>query len=136
MKNTTNRYFATFFIFVLSLAVFFLAGCSSQKSVGPVSGIENYLKALVEKDSVRLVNAACASWEENARLELRTFDAVEITLENLACTEKDQAGDFSLISCDGKIVANYGNEILEINLSERTYQAIEEGGEWRMCGYH
>ena len=34
-----------------------------------------------------------------------------------------------------KIVANYGNEVLELDLSERSYQVVEEGGEWRMCGY-
>jgi len=38
------------------------------------------------------------------------------------------------VSCTGTITANYGNEVLEIDLSERTYQVVFEAGERRMCG--
>jgi hypothetical protein len=60
---------------------------------------------------------------------------VTITLEELSCQEDQVIGEFTLVQCTGTIVANYGNEILEINLADQTYQAVFEGGEWRMCGY-
>jgi len=135
MKNQFTRKFTAFILMMMSCIGFFLAGCASQEGLGPVSGIESYLKALANKDSAQLVNASCADWEEDALQELRTFDAVNVTLENLDCQEAGQDVNTGLVVCEGKIVANYGNEVLEINLKERTYQAVQEGGEWRMCGY-
>ena len=45
-----------------------LFGCqSSNQAALPATGIETYLRALVEKDLNQLVNAACAAWEEDAR---------------------------------------------------------------------
>jgi len=44
-------------------------------------------------------------------------------------------GNSAIVACTGKIVANYGNEVLEIDLAAQKYQAVFEGGEWRMCGY-
>ncbi len=67
--------------------------------------------------------------------ELESFTAVTVTLQDLACQESGKDGETRLIECSGKIVANYGNEVLEITLSERIYQAVYEAGEWRMCGY-
>ena len=36
--------------------------------------------------------------------------------------------------CKGKIVATYNNEDQELDLSVRTYQVVQEGGEWLVCG--
>jgi hypothetical protein len=112
-----------------------IAACASQGSTGASGAITTYIKSLVAKDANQLVNSSCSAWEANARQELRTFDAVTVTLQDLKCQEAGQDGETTLVSCSGKIVANYGNEVLEINLSDRDYQAITEGGEWRMCGY-
>jgi hypothetical protein len=122
-------------IAVLMLLFIVLAACANQSSSGAPAAIAAYFESLVVKDVNQLVNVSCSAWEANARDELRTFDAVAITLQDLKCLESGQDGETTLVSCTGKIVANYGNEVLEINLADRDYQAVKEGGEWRMCGY-
>jgi len=119
------------FIFFFSLT---LSACSGNRS-GPVDAIQSYLQALVNKDTEHISTLACSAWEADARTELESMTAVTVSLQDLNCQESGKDGDVTLVSCSGKIVANYGNEVLEIDLSERKYQAVYEAGEWRMCGY-
>ena len=114
-----------------------LAGVSacSSNSGSPVSAIESYNQALVKGEADQLTTLSCSDWEADAKNELASFAAVTVSLEDMSCSEKDKDGDTVLVSCTGKIIANYGNEVLEINLADRLYQAVLEGGEWRMCGY-
>ena len=121
-----------FFTVVLSLSL--LWACSGD-SGGAAGAVEAYNQALVEGNEERLANLSCADWEADARNELASFAAVKVTLENMQCSETDQDGDTTLVACSGKIIANYGNEVLEINLEDLTYQVVLEGGDWRMCGY-
>ena len=111
-----------------------VSACSSD-SGGPVSAIESYNQALVKGDADQLTTLSCADWEAEAQNELASFAAVKVSLEDMSCSQGEKDGDTILVSCTGKIVANYGNEVLEINLADRFYQAALEGGEWRMCGY-
>jgi hypothetical protein len=124
--------FAVLFVVVLSLSL--LWACSAD-SGGAAGAVESYNQALVGKNTKRLSTLSCAAWEADALNELASFAAVKVMLENMQCSETDQDGDTTLVSCSGKIIANYGNEVLEINLEEMTYQVVLEGGEWRMCGY-
>ena len=113
-----------------------LGGCAEAATqAGAPQGVERYLKALVERDRSLLASASCADWEAQANVEFDSFAAVKLELKDLACQETGQASPFSLVSCTGSIVANYGAEQLEIDVADRIYLAIEEGGEWRMCGY-
>lgn len=118
---------------ILNLAV--LIGCSAGSDRGGAEGIEQYLRALTAGDVNELVDASCAAWEKDARLELDSFAAVSVELVDLSCEQSDQEGDTAMVNCSGKIIANYGNEVLEIDLADRSYVAVYEGGEWRMCGY-
>jgi hypothetical protein len=122
-------------IFLLFIAM--LAGVSacSNDSDGPVSAIQAYNQALVNGDANQLSTLSCSDWEADAQNELASFAAVKVSLENMACSQAQEDGDTVLVSCTGKIVANYGNEVLEIDLADRLYQAVLEGGDWRMCGY-
>jgi hypothetical protein len=121
------------FLFIIAI----LAGVSacSKDLSGPVPAIEAYNQALVNGDADQLTTLSCADWEADAQNELASFAAVKVSLEDMSCSQGDKDGDTVLVSCTGKIVANYGNEVLEINLADRLYQAVLEGGEWRMCGY-
>ena len=112
-----------------------LQACTSAEEEA-ASAIESYIQALVDKDGNRLATLSCAAWEADAKIELDSFGAVTVTLEELSCQEEQVAGEFTLVGCTGTIVANYGNEVLEINLADQTYKAAFEGGEWRMCGYN
>jgi hypothetical protein len=60
---------------------------------------------------------------------------VEAKLESLSCQVAKKEEDALIVSCAGRIVANYGNEVLEIDLSKQNYRVIKESGDWRMCGY-
>lgn len=120
---------------ITALIAVMMASCSSASQPGPVEAIEAYQDALVAGDVDQLVNASCADWEAQARLELDSFTAVTTEIVDRTCEQTGQDGDLTLVACTGKIKANYGAEVLEINLADRTYQAVYEGGEWRMCGY-
>lgn len=115
------------------IASFLLSSCGQPS--GPADSVLAYLQALSSRDENQAVLSSCAAWEGQAKTELEAFSAVTVSLEDASCKESGVDGDFTLIDCSGKIVANYGNEILEIDLAERTYQAVFEGDEWRMCGY-
>jgi hypothetical protein len=115
--------------FILSLA-----GCGSA-SGNAAQAVESYLQAIVARDANKMIAASCANWEPQARLEYDAFSAVKLTLNNLKCSESGQAKPYILVTCTGSITANYGAEDQQIDIAGRTYQVVEEGGEWRMCGY-
>jgi hypothetical protein len=125
------RKFALFGLILLTAS--WLAACA--KSSGPARAVETYYEALAAKDASRLANASCAAWEADAKIELESFGAVQVSLGEVACQESGQEGEFTLVSCSGKISADYNGEIQEIDLADHTYKTIQEGGDWRMCGY-
>lgn len=135
MQFSRIRIFILLGIFGLAALTGCGAGGSAGSDRGAAEGIERYLRALAAGDVNRLVDASCAAWEQDARLELDSFAAVSVELVDLNCEQSDQEGDSTRVSCSGKIIANYGNEVLEIDLADRSYAAVYEGGEWRMCGY-
>ena len=111
-----------------------VSACASNNDNAPVQAVEAYLNALVEKDANRLTTLACGEWEEEALLELDSFQAVSARLEGLACEQTGTDGDAALVLCNGNIVATYNNEDQQLDLSVRTYQVVQEGGEWLVCG--
>ena len=124
-----------FMIFLgMMIATLLLTACGSQNSSAPAEAVEDYLAALVEKDANRLTTLSCGAWEEDALLELDSFQAVTARLEGLACEQTGTDGDTALVLCNGNIVATYNEEDQELDLSVRTYQVVQEGGEWLVCG--
>jgi hypothetical protein len=123
------------YLVLFSLLTLVVSSCSNNQNSAPAS-IEEYINALVNKDENALIIYSCADWESEAKSEFNSFSAVSVSLEDLACQETGQDGDYTIVSCEGVIIANYGNEVLEINLADQNYLSIFEGGEWRMCGYH
>ncbi len=122
-------------VIILSvLLLSFLAGCSAPKN-GAAQAVENYLQAMVAKDNTRITNYACASWEAQAQTEADSSAGVSAQIQGLACQVSGQDGSTTLVTCSGKIVASYNGENTDISLAARTYKAVQEGGEWRMCGY-
>jgi hypothetical protein len=126
-------------IFILlfsGLMVLVNTGCagSAKPNNSAAAVVEAYLQALAAKDVNQMVNLSCAAWEPQARLEYDSFAAVKLVLQDVKCNETGKDNSTSLVACTGKIVASYGTENMDINLSDRTFQAIQEKGEWRMCG--
>jgi hypothetical protein len=127
------RKFAKLALLVSALTLL-LAACGS--SVDPaVAAVEAYLNALVAKQSDTLSALSCADWESNALLELDSLQAVETRLDGLSCALAGTDGDTTLVVCQGKILATYNNEDQELDLSVRTYQVVQQGGESLVCGY-
>jgi len=122
------------YAFMILVSILLTAGCTGTPS-NPEDAIEAYYNALISSEIELLANLSCTEWEASARAEMDSFNAVSATLEGFSCQELSAEDGTTLISCNGKIVANYGDEILEIDMSDRTYIARYESGEWRMCGY-
>jgi hypothetical protein len=116
------------------LAALALTACASNNGNAPVKAVEDYLNALVAKDADRLSTLSCGEWEDDALLELDSFQAVNTRLEGVACQQTGTDGSTALVLCNGKIIATYDTEDQELDLSVRIYQVVEEGGEWLVCG--
>ena len=122
-----------FLISILILAGIILAACTSNTDA-PAQAVENYLNALVNKEADKLPTLVCGNWEEDALIELDSFQAVTARLEDVSCSQTGTDGETSLVLCTGNIVATYNNEDQKLDLSTRTYQVIEQGGDWLVCG--
>ena len=132
MEVPLHRFILILFITITTLS---LAACgASNTKDAPAKAVEDYLTALVEKDADRLSTLVCGEWEEDALIELDSFQAVTARLEGLACEQAGTDGETALVLCNGKIIASYNNEDQELDLSVRTYQVTQEGGEWVVCG--
>lgn len=121
-------------IFIVSLLL--LGGCA-QGNGGDAAAqtVEAYLQALVDGNVDQMANLSCKDWEEQAMLELDSFQGVEASLADVSCQQTGTEGETSLVECQGKIQATYNNEQQEFDLSGRVYQVAQEGGELRVCGY-
>ena len=123
-------------ILILFIAIttnMLLTACASRIAA-PVGAVEDYLTALVEKDADRLPTLVCGDWEEYALIELDSFQAVTARLDNVSCELTGSDGDTALVDCTGNIILTYNTEDQKLDLSVRTYQVIQEGGEWLVCG--
>ena len=124
------------FLLILSIVLcanVLLTACASNANA-PVNAVANYLNALVEKDADRIPTLVCGAWEDDALIELDSFQAVTARLEGLACEQTGTDGNITLVHCNGSIIATYGTEDQEIDLSVRTYEVTQEGGDWLVCG--
>ena len=113
-----------------------LTACSSGGNTEDSAiAIESYLTALADIQQDTLINLSCAAWEASALTESQAYYGVETRLDEIACTFTETDGDFAVVSCEGNIIATYSGEDAPFPLDARQYLSIEEGGEWRMCGY-
>jgi len=111
---TTFRISTTLLV-VLLICQLVLAACASSTEL-PAQVMEDYYQALTKKDLNTMISLACSEWEEQARNEYNSFGAVTTELQDLRCETISQEQAKALVNCRGKIVANYGNEVLEIDL--------------------
>ena len=123
-----------FLIVLVTIVSTILTACAAGNENAPAKAVEDYLNALVAKDENRLSTLSCGEWEDDALLELDSFQAVTARLDGLACEQTGTDGKTALVLCQGNIIATYNNEDQELDLSVRTYQVVQEGGEWLVCG--
>ena len=110
-----------------------LAACAEEKSA--TDAIEAYLKARIQGDADELVKLSCANYEAQAALEAASFQSVKAEFEGLECKEAGSDGDATLVTCSGTLHVEYrGEEPRSQPLGDETYRAVEEDGDWKMCG--
>jgi len=114
------------FILFVVLTAIILTACASN-SDAPAKAVENYLNALVNKEADKLPALVCG-------IELDSFQAVTARLENVSCSQTGADGDTTLILCNGSIVATYNGEDQQLDLANRTYQVVQQSGDWLVCG--
>jgi len=123
-----KRNFAIVFIFIL------LTACSSGASPAAQT-VENYLKALADKNETILLSYTCPDYEADALLEYDAFALVDTMLNNVSCQESGKDGDTVLVICQGSVEASYGGEIRDFELAERRYRVVNLENRWLVCGY-
>lgn len=117
---------------LLSLTI--LTACTPKNSQ-PEQAVEAYLTAIVEADLDKISTLSCAEWEENAWLELDSFQGVEVSLVDMQCTQSGVDGETALVTCTGHFLTSYDGEAMEIDLSTREYELVQQAGNWLVCGY-
>jgi hypothetical protein len=132
-KGDSMRKFSRIVLTICIVSLLFTA-CGQAKDPA-AQAVESYLTALVNKNTDGLSALTCADWESQALLELDAFQAVSTRLENLSCSTTSSDGTTSQVNCQGNILATYNGEDQQFDLSVRTYQVVQQGDEYLVCGY-
>ena len=127
-------------VFLTCLMVGLLAACgggTAQPAAvpGAVKAVQDYLQAVVNKDVNKVSTLSCKDWEQQAIQEVDSLQAVTATLSGVACTQSGMDAANTLVKCQGKILITYNTEQQELDLSLRTYEVSQSGGDWLVCGY-
>ncbi|HEY3343095.1 MAG TPA: hypothetical protein VGK81_13790 [Anaerolineae bacterium] len=125
------------FVFIALCAVTLLA-CANGNAGGGGSAaqtVQAYLEARVQGDLDKMINLSCSDWEAQARVEATSFKSMKASLDGVACQDSGTAGQYSLVSCKGKIVTSYNGESRDWSVADHPYRVVKDGGDWRMCGY-
>lgn len=92
--------------------------------------VERYLTAKVAGDAETVQALLCSEMEKDLLRETQAFTSVtDAHIEEMACTK---AADRDIVQCTGTIIALYGAEQTEFQLS--SYAVVQEDGEWKWCG--
>jgi len=118
---------------VIVLAALALAACA--KSQPPQEPVTTFLKAMLAADRDKALEAVCPEWEAQAGLELDAFSGVTGILEGADCRKSGTDGDYTLITCQGKMVLDYRGETRDRSLEGTTYLVKKVDGDWKLCGY-
>ena len=119
------------FVFVLLMSAFVLAACGDADVAGdPSDTVIDYLEAKIAADEDALSGLLCADMEADLAREANSFTGVaDARLEGATCTFDE---DSNIVTCEGAIVANYGQEDTEFPLT--SYNVVQDDGEWKWCG--
>lgn len=127
---------ASLLLFLGFFSALVLASCAGGGSGDEAAGVAAaYLNALVGKNGEQLSALSCADWEAQAVMELDSFQAVSTQLKDVNCALTSKEEGKSIVTCSGSIIASYNGEDMEIDLSQRPFVLVKQGGEWQVCGY-
>jgi hypothetical protein len=130
-----NRKYRRLFVWLSILAAGMISAACAGGEHPAAGAVEAFLQALADKNEAQYVTLTCPDYELDALLEYDSFSLVQTRLEGLSCKADNASGDTAEVTCQGEIVATYGNEDRNFELSERRYQVVNQGGAWLVCGY-
>lgn len=110
-----------------------ITACGSSSP--PPQVVNDYLQARIKADANQMVTLSCAAWESQAKIEANSFKNLAPRLEGLSCVESGKDANATFVTCQGKILTNYGAEVREFNLADRPFKLVQESSQWRVCGY-
>jgi len=110
-----------------------LYACGPSKHPA-IAAVESYLRAMVDKDEARFVGLTCKEYEADSLLQFDAFSMVKTRLEGLKCQAQDTGEAAASVTCQGQIIASYGAEDQQFDLSGRKFQVQKEGSDWLVCG--
>lgn len=112
------------------------AACGGGSADSAAKAVESYLTLRNNKDVNKLLAVSCKDWEGQATAEIASFQSMNASLDSLSCQPSGTDGQFTVVKCSGKLSTQYQAETPRVrDLSERNYKAIQEDGQWKMCGY-
>jgi len=113
-------------------ALLLLAACAQSDPAGTV---EAYLQAKAASDLDQMLSLSCAAWEGQAVIEATSFESMNAELEGMACHAGEERDGATRVDCEGQITTVYNGETRQWDLGAFPYRLVQEGGEWKMCGY-
>lgn len=128
--------FILFFSLISMSLCLLLTSCKAGATDPASRAVEDYLNALVTRDSARFATLYCASWESQATLEFDSLQAVKARLDGVACKTSGNSSGSITVKCQGKIIATYNNEDQAFDLSTRSYQVVQQNGDFLVCGHN
>ena len=129
MKQALHRFF---FIALFGSLLF---ACQGGGGSSASQTVQSYLQARVQGDIDKMINLSCPAWEAQARVEATSFKSMKASREGVSCKDGNVDGNFTLVSCQGKIVTSYNGESRDWSVSDHQFKVAQDHGEWRMCGY-
>lgn len=123
------------FLLLVFIGGLVISGCGQSGKDPAAQVVESYIQATVGKDANTVAGLSCKDWEQQAVMDVDSYQTYGVTLDGLSCQVKGKEGNLTLVGCQGKIVISYNTEKQEQDLSLRTYTVSQEGSEWRVCGY-
>jgi len=82
------------------LLLLILTACVSANAE-PEQVVEAYLNAIVDAKVDKISTLSCLEWEEQAWLELDSFQGVEVSLVDMQCSQSGSDGETVLVTCSG-----------------------------------
>lgn len=113
---------------LLIVLILGLAACADTAG-DPADIVEQYMLAKVESNETGIQQLLCAELEAQLPREVASFETVEASIENMACTSTEGS---DIVSCTGEIKVSYGDELRDFPLT--AYRVVQEDGEWKWCG--
>ncbi len=92
----------TLAVILICISALLLSACGGKTADPASKAVEDYLNALVAKDSTKLSALSCKDWESNALMELDSLQAVKTRLDGLTCKSAGANGTTTLVNCQGK----------------------------------